>query len=161
MRRVYLESPFAGRGSVDQSFLTSKKRDGELNLRYAKALCRALFRRGDAAFASHLYATQFLDDTVPEERARGIEGCLTWGVCAQATVVGIDRGFTPGMLQGLERARAEGRPVEWVSLPDWLDSWLPSGVDRESWCDHVRPEDRRSPELSARRLRRTLPILTP
>lgn len=138
MRRVYLESPFAGRG-VDMSF--AKAYDADKNITYAKHLCRFLALRGDAPFASHLFATQYLDDNVPEERKIGIETCLTWGVCAQATIVGVDRGITPGMLQGLERARAEGRSVEWISLPKWRDSWLPRNVDRDGWREHVRDGD--------------------
>lgn len=138
MRRVYVESPFAGRG-VTLSF--GRAQDAGKNIDYARALCRFLALRGDAPFASHLVATQYLDDNVPEERKIGIETCLTWGVCAQATIVGVDRGITPGMLQGLERARAEGRPVEWISLPKWRDSWIPRDVDRAAWCRHRRGGD--------------------
>lgn len=145
MRRVYVESPFAGRPgangydrwSSSMGEMRNAGEDARQNLAYAKALCRFLALRGDAPFASHLFATQYLDDTNPHERKVGIETCLTWGVCAQATVVGVDRGFTPGMAVGLERARAEGRPVEWLSLPDWRESWLPSGVERHAWWTHV------------------------
>lgn len=57
-----------------------------------------------------------LDDAKPEERALGIEAGLAWGPVAQATVVYVDRGISEGMWQGIDRAEAEGRLVEWRSL---------------------------------------------
>ena len=50
------------------------------------------------------------------ERALGIEAGLAWGRAANATVVYIDLGISPGMKQGVERALLEGRPVEYRSL---------------------------------------------
>jgi hypothetical protein len=53
-----------------------------------------------------------LDDARPEERALGIEAGLAWGIAAEATVVYCDRGISQGMLQGINRASVEGRPIE-------------------------------------------------
>ena len=53
-----------------------------------------------------------LDDTDPAERALGIEAGLVWGELADATVVYADHGISAGMQLGIDRARAEGRPVE-------------------------------------------------
>jgi hypothetical protein len=80
-------------------------------------------------------------DSIPWERSLGIEAGLAWGACAQVTVVGVDRGISKGMRYGIERARSEGRPVEWLSLAKWKDSWLPEGVNRDEWTYvHVGPE---------------------
>ncbi|MDO8558168.1 MAG: hypothetical protein Q7S09_03190 [bacterium] len=101
MKRVVVESPYAG--------------DVELNVAYARACMRdSLLRRREAPLASHLLYTQsgVLDDTIPEERALGIEAGLTWGNLAEASVVYTDLGISGGMQQGIERAEKEKRPVE-------------------------------------------------
>lgn len=104
MRLVVLESPYAG--------------EVALNVAYARAAMRDSLLRGEAPIASHLLYTQdgILDDLVPEERVRGIEAGLLWGALATASVVYVDRGFSGGMIQGIERARKEGRPVSYRVL---------------------------------------------
>lgn len=102
IRRVVLESPFRG-----------ETHDVEAeNIRYARACLRDSLMRGEAPIASHLLYTQALDDRIPEERSLGIDAGLAWGPAADATVVYIDRGISEGMRRGIDRARAEGRPVE-------------------------------------------------
>jgi hypothetical protein len=128
MRLVLVESPFAGRSAA---------LDARLNLNYARALCRYVALRGDAPYASHLLLTRFLDDNVEAERNAGIESGLAWGRHAELTVVGVDRGISRGMQYGIERARKEGRPLEWLSMRGWRDSWLPTGVERVS-LDAIR-----------------------
>lgn len=100
MRRVILESPYAG--------------DVERNVRYARAALRDSLLRGEAPLASHLLYTQdgVLDDTIPEMRALGIAAGLSWVPLSDATVVYADHGITSGMQQGIDRAALEGRPVE-------------------------------------------------
>lgn len=98
MKLVILESPYAG--------------EVERNVEYARACLVDSLRRGEAPLASHLLYTQVLDDLVPEERALGIEAGLAWGRLAIATVVYADRGISSGMGRGIDRAKAEGRPVE-------------------------------------------------
>ena len=105
MRRVILESPFAG--NLLQRWL---------NRRYARRCLRDSCLRGESPLASHLLYTQALDDSDPEERRIGIEAGLAWGPLADATAVYTDRGISPGMQKGIDRARQEGRPVEWRSL---------------------------------------------
>jgi hypothetical protein len=107
MRLVILESPYAGTaGEVEQ------------NVAYARQCLRDSLNRGESPLASHLLYAQpgVLDDTIPEERALGIEAGLAWGKAAEASVVYVDRGVSPGMRQGINRARAEGRRVEFRSL---------------------------------------------
>jgi hypothetical protein len=118
MRRVILESPYAG--------------DVAMNLAYCRAAMADCLRRGEAPFASHALYTQpgVLDDAIPEERALGIDAGLTWGGVADATVVYTDRGVTSGMRQGVDRAREHGRPVEFRTLPEDLSLYW-QGVARQ------------------------------
>lgn len=99
-RLVIIESPYAG--------------DVAANEEYARAAMADSLARGEAPLASHLLYTQpgVLDDTSPAERAQGIAAGLAWGQFADLTAVYVDRGFTPGMKQGLEDAVAAGRPFE-------------------------------------------------
>lgn len=104
MRLVILESPFAG--------------DTEANVEYARRAVRDALSRGEAPIASHLLYTQpgILQDSVPEERAWGINAGLAWGRVAEATVVYTDRGISRGMEYGIANARKAGRPVEFRTL---------------------------------------------
>ncbi|HKY87627.1 MAG TPA: hypothetical protein VJL90_12765 [Pseudorhodoplanes sp.] len=106
MRRVALESPYAG--------------DVAANEAYARAAMRDCLLRGEAPIASHLLYTQpgVLDDLIPAERMLGINAGLVWGTLAEATVVYTDRGISRGMQYGIERAIDEGRPVEYRTLGD-------------------------------------------
>jgi hypothetical protein len=99
MRRVIVESPYAG--------------DIEANKAYARACMRDCLRRGETPIASHLLYTQpgVLRDHVPAERAAGIEIGLQWGRFASITAVYTDRGISRGMKMGIDRAAQEGRTV--------------------------------------------------
>lgn len=109
IRLVIVESPFAG--------------DVSRNLAYARAAMADCLSREEAPFASHLLYTQpgVLDDDVPAQRAYGIAAGLAWGERADATVVYGDLGISRGMAQGIDRAKACRRPVEYRSLPGWGD----------------------------------------
>lgn len=104
MRRVIIESPYAG--------------DVEANLAYARACVRDSLSRGEAPIASHLLYTQpgILRDDVPSERQWGIDAGLAWGVTAEATIVYTDRGISKGMEYGINRAVEDGRLVEYRSI---------------------------------------------
>lgn len=110
MRRVILESPFSAPWFWQRW----------LNRRYARACMLECLLRGEAPMLSHLLYTQALDDKDPEERRIGIEAGLAWGQVADATVVYTDKGISRGMAIGIERAHAEGRPVEHRMLHAWL-----------------------------------------
>ena len=105
MKRVILESPFAG--------------DVEHNIRYARACVRDSLLRGEAPIASHLLYTQpgVLNDEIPAERQHGIDAGLAWRVVAEGTVVYADLGISRGMQYGIEAAKAAGLPVEVRHLP--------------------------------------------
>ncbi|WP_241244688.1 hypothetical protein [Burkholderia ambifaria] len=104
MKLVLIESPYAG--------------DVDANLAYLRAAMRDCLMRGEAPFASHALYTQagVLDDTLPAERALGIEAGLCWGARAAKTVVYQDRGLSVGMQYGIDRARMERRDVEYRSI---------------------------------------------
>lgn len=104
MKRVILESPFAG--------------DVESNVAYARQCVRDCLLRGEAPIASHLLYTQpgVLDDNVPAERQHGIDAGLAWGSVAEATVVYTDRGISRGMEYGIANAERAGRPVEFRTI---------------------------------------------
>jgi hypothetical protein len=104
MRRVIVESPFAG--------------DIEANIAYARECIRDCLMRGEAPFASHLLYTQagVLDDSIREERAHGINAGHAWMYGAQAVVVYTDRGISKGMEAGINAAETNGIPVERRSL---------------------------------------------
>lgn len=107
MRRVILESPYAG--------------DVERNLRYLRACMRDCLLRGEAPFASHALYTQpgVLDDNDPAERELGIQAGFAWRAVAIATVVYDDLGMTRGMIAGVAHAISIGHPVERRQLPGW------------------------------------------
>lgn len=112
LRPVIVESPY---GSDDPTIL-------DRNIAYARHALHDCIMRGEAPFASHLLYTQpsVLDDSNPVERALGIEAGLAWGEFAELTAVYSDLGLTRGMNQGIARALAAGRRVEYRSLPDWV-----------------------------------------
>jgi hypothetical protein len=108
MRRVIIESPFAG--------------DVKRNLRYLRACMRDCLLRGEAPFASHALYTQpgVLDDDRPEDRTLGINAGFVWRDSADCTLFYTDLGVSRGMELGIEDATAKGRPFEYRSLGhDW------------------------------------------
>lgn len=104
MRLVIIESPFAG--------------DVKRNIAYARACVRDAILRGEYPIASHLLFTQpgILDDKKPEERAKGIDAGLAWGMHANATVVYVDLGLSPGMELGIRHAVNSRRCVQFRRL---------------------------------------------
>lgn len=108
MRLVILESPYRG----------ATAHETERNVRYAKQAMLDALHREESPLASHLLWPGILDDADEHERALGIAAGLAWGHAAEATVVYQDHGISPGMRLGINRAEAEGRPVEYRSLQD-------------------------------------------
>lgn len=104
MRRVILESPYAG--------------DVESNLEYARACMKDSLSKGEAPIASHLLYTQpgILDDKVPAERVRGIAAGHEWMRIADAAVFYIDHGLSPGMIEGVKIASWLKLPIEYRKI---------------------------------------------
>jgi len=98
MRRVVLESPYAG--------------NVERHVRYAREALADSLARGEAPIASHLLHTQVLDDTQPAQRQVGVRAGHAWITMADAVVVYADLGLSPGMRMGMAVAELRGVPVE-------------------------------------------------
>lgn len=116
MRRVIVESPFRTTCIlVAAHSITIEEAD---NVAYARACMRDCLHRGEAPYASHLLYTQpgVLDDSVPEERAHGIEAGLVWKRSAEASIVYCDRGITDGMVLGIQLSQKIGQAVEYRQL---------------------------------------------
>jgi len=114
---VIIESPYAG--------------NVELNVRYARAAMRDSLMKGEAPFASHLLYTQegVLDDTIPEQRTRGIEAGLEFTRVADRVAVYCDLGVSEGMKLGIDRHEKNGTPVELRYVPDFETSIMDTTND--------------------------------
>jgi hypothetical protein len=104
MKKIIIESPLAG--------------DVKRNIEYARKCVSDSLSRGEAPFAGHLLYPQegILDDTKKFERVLGMEAALVWGKEADMTVVYEDYGISSGMKVGIERAKKEGRPIEYRKI---------------------------------------------
>lgn len=113
MRRVIIESPYAGKGW----WLLRLWRCWR-NKRYARACLKDSLRLGEAPFASHLLYTQpgVLDDNKPGERLLGIHAGFAWAEGVKLVAVYIDRGISSAMKLGIEAHAAEGRAIIYRSL---------------------------------------------
>lgn len=98
MTQVYLESPYAG--------------DIERNVKYAHRCMLDCISRGESPYASHLLLTQVLDDSIPAERALGIECGNAMRDGCQTTVAYLDYGVSRGMAYGIEDSVHKGISVE-------------------------------------------------
>lgn len=103
MRRVVLESPLAGDVHGNRAYLLRAIEDS--------------LARCEAPIAGHATFPLVLDDNDPAQRELGIAAHLAWMKHAEACVVYCDRGKSPGMIAGIEHARALGIPIE----ERWLD----------------------------------------
>lgn len=97
MYRVIIESPFQG--------------DEERNLSYVRAACRDSVLAGENPFASHLFYTQFLDDSKTDERKLGIDLGFDMWDGANKIIFYVDYGMSPGMKEALEKAIADKKEV--------------------------------------------------
>lgn len=115
MRRVILESPYAGPSPVVVA----------RNVRYLRACLRDCLLRKEAPFASHAIYTLdgVLDDAIAEERALGMEAGKAWLRCLDVhdVVVYTDLGVSLGMHAGIDNAKSWGRNIETRQLGGvWL-----------------------------------------
>lgn len=102
MRRVVIESPFAG--------------DTARNVIYAQEALKDSLLRGEAPLASHLLYTQVLDDRNQDERRLGITAGHAWIPYAEVLVVYSDFGITSGMNQAVQIAEERRIPVEYRKI---------------------------------------------
>jgi hypothetical protein len=88
MKRVILESPFAG--------------GVPFNLKYARECAHhCVTKRGESAWGSHMIWPQFLNDEDPAERNLGIEAGFAWSEVADYHVFYTDYGWSQGMQRAL------------------------------------------------------------
>jgi hypothetical protein len=124
MKRVIIESPFAGRCAPGWPWPISailKWIDRLRNIRYLRACLRDSLMRMEAPYASHAIYTLpgVLRDYIPEERDLGITAGFRWGDIASKRVFYVDRGWSRGMKLGLDRARLIGQKIEERSLASY------------------------------------------
>lgn len=83
--------------------------DVETNVGNARCYCRLVIKQGGIPFAPHLLLTQFLDDSIQEERRLGMDmGLEMLKLCNGLWAFGPP---TSGMLEEISAARAMGIPV--------------------------------------------------
>ena len=95
MKKVFIISPFA-----------SPTAKGLLaNLALARELCLYVVNHGGSPFAPHLHYPAILDDSIPKERAKGLELGHAWMKHADYVLCWDDCEPSEGMKMDLERAR--------------------------------------------------------
>tara|TARA_R110001606_G_scaffold297862_1_gene445714 strand:- start:184 stop:501 length:318 start_codon:yes stop_codon:yes gene_type:complete len=104
MKRVILESPFAG-------FV-------ERNIEYARKCVRHSLSLGEAPIASHLLYTQegVLNDEIEEERNWGIDAGLVWKEVAEGHVFYTDYGISKGMQYAIDYATKNNIEIEYRKI---------------------------------------------
>lgn len=85
--------------------------DVERNLEIARSLCPMAVEARCVPFAPHLYFTQFLDDSDPEQRALGISLGLRFMELCDEVWVYVGDGVSEGMAREVAHARAIGKRV--------------------------------------------------
>ena len=117
MKRVMIESPFAADDFVQE----------ELHKKYLEACIFDSLERGEAPFASHGFYTQWLEDSEPAERKKGMACGKAWAETSDIIAFYVDYGISPGMIEMLEwvfeavqRTSLAPKP-EIRRLPSWLD----------------------------------------
>jgi hypothetical protein len=102
MKRVIIESPYAGKISD--------------NTAYLKRCLRDSIDRGEAPLASHLLYPYVLREDLQAERQLGIELGYEWWYGARCIVFYCDKGWSPGMKAALERAKRLGKEIKFRCL---------------------------------------------
>lgn len=103
MKLVYIASPLRG--------------DYSKNIKKATEYCEKACSLGVLAFAPHLYFTQFYNDTIPEQREKGLEmGLSMLEKCEELWVMGIN--ISQGMRSEIAYAKSLGIPIYDVEMPD-------------------------------------------
>jgi hypothetical protein len=97
MKPVILESPYAG--------------EVALNLAYVHRCVLHALSSGEAPFASHLLYTTALDDNDPDGRSRGMAAGHSWRKLVDTCVVYLDRGLSPGMIEGIRASFQLGHVI--------------------------------------------------
>ena len=113
--RIFICSPLRPR-SKDPG---EAEKEIEANLNRARKACKFVSDLGAIPYAPHIYATQFLDDGVPEERERGMELGREWLRIADEVWVFSER-TSEGMASEIALASKLDIPVRMVAEPNGL-----------------------------------------
>jgi hypothetical protein len=122
MKRVVIESPYAGKSANDIY----------LNEVYGEFCMRDCLKNHDEApYASHLLYTRkhVLKDKDKDERKLGIAAGFVWRDVAEKTVFYMDLGMTTGMKQGIDDCEEKDKPFE------------VRHIDTELWKEFAEIED--------------------
>lgn len=119
MKLVYIASPLRGDDPSGKAY--------ETNIRRAAEYCQKACSLGVLAFAPHLYFTQFYNDTISEEREKGLEmGLAMLEKCEELWVMG--RRISQGMRGEIARAKELGLPIYHVEEPHDIE-YYPISAD--------------------------------
>ena len=109
MKLVYIASPLRGENPSGKDY---KK-----NIEQAAKYCENACSLGVLAFAPHLYFTQFYNDTIPEQREKGLEmGLAMLEKCEELWEMGTH--ISQGMRGEIAHAKSLGIPIYNVEMPD-------------------------------------------
>ena len=123
MKLVYIASPLRGE-------ILSEK-DYSKNIKKATEYCEKACSLGVLAFAPHLYFTQFYNDTIPEQREKGLEmGLSMLEKCEELWVMG--KNISQGMRGEIAHAKNLGIPIYHVEMPDDI-MYYPVSADNISY----------------------------
>ena len=141
MKLVYIASPLRGDSPSAEDY-------GK-NIRQAAEYCEKACSLGVIAFAPHLYFTQFYNDTIAEEREKGLEmGLAMLEKCEELWVMG--NSISRGMRGEIAYAKELGIPIHHVQDPHDIE-YYPVSADNNALLgrhscvpDSREQEDRKS-----------------
>lgn len=101
MSMYYIRSRYRGKDKVEI----------EKHIQYAKDLTRKALLHGHCAVTPHLYITECLNDSDPDERMLGLDAALELLAKCDAVIVGQRFGISEGMQAEIDRAKILNIPV--------------------------------------------------
>lgn len=120
MKMVYICSPLRG--------------DLEGNIKKAVEYCTHAEARGVIPLAPHTIFTQFLNDTIPEQRQKGLKlGLELLKRCDELWVCG--NVISQGMKDEIEEARQNNIPTRYIKESDFIQNQRPP--DMEEKIQHI------------------------
>lgn len=113
--RIFICSPLRPR-SHDP---VEAERELQANLDRARRACRLVSDLGATPYCPHIYATQFLDDSVQSERERGLEIGCEWLEMADEVWV-FSEHISEGMASEIALASKMNKPVRMICESEGL-----------------------------------------
>ena len=125
--RIFICSPLRPR-SHDP---VEAERELKANLDRARRACRLVSDIGATPYAPHLYATQFLDDSIQEERERGLALGKEWLRMADEVWV-FSEHISEGMASEIALASKMNKPVRMICESEGLMRTLIKDIHNNS-----------------------------